>query len=161
MAKIVKHSLSAVHSEHDDLEELFNRHQRALLTRDIAAAHATLMTFENALRRHIEYEDQVLLPLYAEKKAETEGATLPIFYAEHRKLRQMCADLAHKASVLYDSPDVLGAILKLFDEEALFKGLFSHHALREKRLLFPRLDSCTTEDEREKALALAERTSLN
>jgi regulator of cell morphogenesis and NO signaling len=153
MTTSVKHSVSAVLSEHDELEEQFDRHQRALLTRDIAAADATIGTFENALQRHIEYEEQVLLPLYAEKKAEIEGATLPIFYAEHRKLREMCANLRRKTAGLYDSPDVLGSILKLFDEETLFKGLFSHHALREKNLLFPRLDAYTTESEREKALA--------
>jgi len=160
MTTIVKHSLSAVLSEHDELEEQFDTHQRALLTRDIAAAYATLTRFEDALQRHIEYEEQVLLPLYAEKGAEIEGATLPIFYAEHRKLREMCADLMRKTSGLYDSFDVVGSILKLFDEEALFKGLFSHHALREKNLLFPRLGACTTEAEREKALAFTTGVSV-
>jgi hemerythrin-like domain-containing protein len=104
------------------------------------------------LKRHVEYEEQVLLPLYEAKNAETEGATLPIFHAEHRKLRDMCDNLAQKTASLYDSLDRLGSILRLLDEEALFKGLFAHHAQREKNLFFPRLDACTTEQERENAL---------
>jgi len=100
----------------------------------------------------MEYESEVLLPLFAAKKAETEGATLPIFRAEHRKLREVCANLGHSTAVLNCSSDVLASTLTLLDQEALFKGLFSHHTLREENLLFPRLDACTTEWEREKAL---------
>ena len=147
------HSFSSILSEHTDLEHLFEKHQRALLSKDVGAALATITTFENALKRHISYEDEVLLPLYASKGAEVEGGTLPIFHAEHRKLREISATLARHTNALYVSPDMAGAILKLLDEEALFKGLFSHHALREQNLLFPGLDACTTEPEREKALA--------
>jgi regulator of cell morphogenesis and NO signaling len=154
MAEAVKHSLSFLLSEHDELDEFFNKHQRALLMRDIDGAVAMLATFENALSRHIAYEDEVLLPLFAAKEAETEGATLPIFHAEHAKLRQMCAKLAQEALNLYDSCDILGSILNLLDEEALFKGLFAHHAQRETNLLFPRLDACTTELERVKAMEM-------
>jgi len=147
----VKQSLSLA-SEHDELDDLFKKHQRALLTRDLNLSLAMIKAFENALERHIEYENEVLLPLYAAKKAETEGATLPIFRAEHRKLREVCVKLTHRTSALNSSSDILASILTLLDEEALFKGLFSHHRLREENLLFPRLDACTTEWEREKAL---------
>jgi hemerythrin-like domain-containing protein len=147
------HSFSAVLSEHEDLEHLFENHQRALLSKDVGAALATITTFENALKRHISYEDEVLLPLYASKGAEVEGGNLPIFHAEHRKLREMCTTLTQHTNALYVSGDMLGSILKLLDEEALFKGLFKHHSLREENLLFPGLDACTTEAERQKALA--------
>ena len=121
----------------------------------MAVALGTISTFENALKQHIRYENEVILPLYASKRAEIEGATLPIFHAEHRKLQEMSATLSQHTAALPASADMLGAILKLFDEEALFKGLFSHHSLREENLLFPALDECTTEAERDKALQLA------
>jgi hemerythrin-like domain-containing protein len=105
------------------------------------------------LERHIALEDQVLLPLYAAKGAETEGGTLTIFHAEHRKLREMVAALARDTEALGSSTDLLGSILKLFDQEAMFKGLFSHHADREENLLFPRLEACTTAAERGRALS--------
>jgi hemerythrin-like domain-containing protein len=146
------HKFSILLSEHDELEELFDKHQRALIVKDLGTAVATISKFENELKRHIAYEDEVLLPLYAAKRAETEGATLPIFHAEHRKLRETAANLAKSTAALSDSSDILGAILKLLDDESLFKGLFSHHALREENLFFPRLDACTTEFERKRAL---------
>jgi hemerythrin-like domain-containing protein len=146
------YSFSSLLSEHDDLEAMFDKHQRALLARDIDAALAAITTFENALNHHIQFEDQVVLPLFVAKNAETEGATLAIFNAEHRKLHELAGQLYHKTESLYNSPDLLGSILKLLDDEALFKGLFSHHAQREKNLLFPRLDACTTEFERKRAL---------
>ena len=152
MTVTANHTLSSLLSEHDELQELFDKHQRALLTRDVGGALAAIAAFETALKSHMAGEDEVLLPLYAAKHAQTEGANLPIFHAEHRKLRELCANLAQSTGALYDSCDLLGSILKLFDEEALFKGLFAHHALRGKNLLFPRLDACTTEWEREKAL---------
>jgi len=151
MNTAVKQSLSLL-SEHDELEELFEEHQRDLLTRDLDASFALITVFKSALERHIEFENEVLLPLYAAKKAETEGATLPIFRSEHRKLRELCANLAQKTAALNSSSDVVASILKLLDEEALFKGLFRHHTQREENLLFPRLDASTTEWERQKAL---------
>ena len=148
-----KRTLASVLAEHADLEQLFDKHQRALLSRDLDAAIATLSMFENELTRHIALEDEVILPLYAAKGAETEGGTLPIFHAEHRKLRDMVADLARGTADLDSSTDLLGSILRLLDQESLFKGLFAHHAAREENLLFPRLEACTTSAERERALA--------
>jgi hemerythrin-like domain-containing protein len=138
--------------EHDELDEIFAKHQRALLMKDIHAALATIVTFENHLKRHIGYENEVLLPLYSAKGGETQGGTLPIFHAEHRKLLESTVGLVRKTEALDTSSDLLDSILKLLDDEALFKGLFSHHAQREKNILFPRLDACTTKAEREKAL---------
>lgn len=152
MAAVNEYSLSTLLYEHDELEEIFAKHQRALLVRDTQAALATIATFQNTLKRHIGYEDEVLLPLYSAKGAETEGGTLPIFHSEHRKLLESVAGLVRKTEALQDSSDLLDSILKLLDEEALFKGLLSHHALREKNILFPRLDTYTTKVEREKAL---------
>jgi len=133
-------TLGSVLAEHSELEAMFQKHQRSLLMRDLQAAVATLKTFQNALARHIAYEDEVLLPLYASKGLEVEGGTLPIFHAEHRKLSEMTAKLVRETDALEASNDLLGSILKLLDDETLFKGLFAHHALREENLLFPGLE---------------------
>jgi hemerythrin-like domain-containing protein len=147
-----EHTFSSLEYEHNDLERLFESHQRALIARDIDAALATITAFENQLKWHIGYEEEVLLPLYKAKAGEVEGGMLPIFQAEHRKLRQSAASLAQHTGSLYTVGDMVGSILNLLDEEALFKGLFNHHALREQNLLFPRLDAVTSETEREEAL---------
>jgi regulator of cell morphogenesis and NO signaling len=147
-----EHSFSSLQCEHADLERVFEKHQRALISRDVPTAFATIVTFESNLKRHIAFEEEVLLPLYKTKGGEVEGGTLPIFQAEHRKLREIVARLARHTDGLYTTPDILGAILELLDEEALFKGLMAHHTLREQNLLFPRLDALTAESEREKML---------
>ena len=148
----LRHSFSSLLSEHLQLEELFNTHQRALLARDLDGALGAVNRFENVLRKHIDFEEEVLLPMYGAKRLQTLGGTLPIFQSEHRKLLQSIAKLARDTQALPESSDILGSILNLLDEEAMFKGLFNHHSLREKNLLFPRLDACTSETERENAL---------
>ena len=147
-----KQTFASILAEHSELERLFDKHQRALLSKDLEAAVATLKTFENELGRHLSIEDQVLLPLYAAKGGEVEGGTLAIFHAEHRKLQEMAASLARVTAALESASDLLGAILQLLDQEALFKGLFSHHAQREENLLFPRLEACTTAAERKRVI---------
>ena len=148
MEKTCRHSFSSLEGEHEELEHLFGHHQRALLERNVGTALAVLTTFGDELEQHIEYEEETLLPFYAEEGGETPGGTLKIFQAEHRKLREGTTRLVGKTQALYASKDMMGSILALLDEEAMFKGLFRHHSLREKNLLFPRLDVRTTEEQR-------------
>jgi hemerythrin-like domain-containing protein len=141
-------SFTALSKCHDELERLFDRHQRALLASDIDRAVATLAKFGAELEHHIDFEERRLLPLYADQGAETAGGTLQIFQAEHRKLRDSAADLTRRIQLLHASADTPGDILALLDQESAFKRLFRHHAAREKKLLFPRLDERATEEER-------------
>jgi iron-sulfur cluster repair protein YtfE (RIC family) len=153
MNKKYAHSFSCLIGEHAELERLFDSHQRAVLEGNVGTALAVLKTFQDELCDHIDYEEKTLLPLFAEEGGETEGATLAIFQAEHRKLREQADKLARKTQALFASSDLMGSIIALMDEEAWFKGLFHHHVLREKNLLFPRLDERTTEEQRERLLA--------
>ena len=141
-------SFTSLIRRHQELEHLFDQHQRALLASDISAAVAALTTFQRALESHIDFEQRRLLPLYADKAAETAGATLEIFQAEHRKLRESVHMLLQKTELLYTSHDLPGAILELLTEETTFRGLLHHHAAREQSHLFPRLDERTTPEER-------------
>ncbi len=146
----MKHSesFSSLAKDHVHLGRLFNSHQRALVARDGDTALATLRTFAGELTRHIDYEEQRLLPLYADKGAETVGGTLEIFQAEHRKLREGLVNLTRHTEALNASNDIVASILTLLDEEMRFKGLFHDHAFREQNLLFSRLDELSTEEER-------------
>jgi iron-sulfur cluster repair protein YtfE (RIC family) len=150
--KTCTHSFSSLVGEHAELDRLFNSHQRALLEGNVGTALAVLNAFKDELLEHIDFEEEKLMPIFAEEGGETEGATLAIFQAEHRKLRKEAAALAGKTQALDMSSDLTGAILTLLDEETMFKGLLHHHALREKNLLFPRLDERTTKEQRERLL---------
>jgi hemerythrin-like domain-containing protein len=138
-------SLSKVH---DDLDRLFDSHQRSLLASDINAALGTMRKFGRDLKRHIDFEERRLLPLYADQAAETAGAALEIVQVEHRKLRDGIEKLIHRTESLHSATDLPGAILELLTDEALFKGLFHLHFGREQKTLFPRLDERATEEER-------------
>jgi hemerythrin-like domain-containing protein len=153
MSKKTPHSFSCLIGEHAELERLFDSHQRALLEGNVGTALAVVKAFGDGLYEHIEYEEKTLLPVFADEGGETEGATLEIFLSEHRKLREQADKLTAKTQALFASADLMGSIIALMDDEALFKGLFHHHALREKNLLFPRLDERTTEEQRERLLA--------
>src|SRR5437660_885123 len=51
---------------HERLNEEFLFHQEALLDRDLIAARERLEVFEQDLRSHMQYEEEVLLPLYSQ-----------------------------------------------------------------------------------------------
>jgi hemerythrin-like domain-containing protein len=144
-----RRSFSSLSKNHAELHWLFDNHQRALLAKDVDLAIAKLTTFGNVLNRHIDFQEQRLLPLYVNQGAETPGGTLLIFQAEHRKLRDELMKLRQLTDELPMAHDLSGSILALLDEETAFKSLFRHHAAREQNLLFPRLDERTTEEERE------------
>jgi hemerythrin-like domain-containing protein len=141
-------SFTSLSRHHDELYILFDSHQRALLAGDLDLALTALDEFTNKLEGHIDFEERRLLPLYADKVAEAPGATLELFQAEHRKLRESVRTLVRETKLLRSSSDLPGAILRLLDDEVAFKGLLHHHAAREQRQLFPRLDERTTEEER-------------
>jgi iron-sulfur cluster repair protein YtfE (RIC family) len=143
-------SLSRIHG---NLDSLFKSHQRSLLARDINAAMAALSKFGSDLETHIRFEEERLMPLYADQGGEAPGATIEIFQAEHRKLRDDVAKLIRRTESLSSAPDLPDAILELLTDEAGFKGLLHHHLTREEKHLFPRLDERATEDERKTWLA--------
>jgi hypothetical protein len=124
MCDAAGHTFSSLQCEHTDLERLFEKHQRALISRDVPVAFATIVTFESNLTRHIAFEEEVLLPLYKTKGGEVEGGTLPIFQAEHRKLREIVARLAQHTDRLYTRPDIVGAILEFSMKKHCSKGLW-------------------------------------
>lgn len=140
---------ASLSQQHEALDRLFDSHQRGLFAGDIDLALAALSKFSGDLERHIEFEERRVLPLYADQAAETPGATLEIVQAEHRKLQDGVATLIRRTEELFEAPDLPGAILALLSEEAMFKSLFHHHAAREEKILFPRLDQLSTEEERQ------------
>jgi hemerythrin-like domain-containing protein len=148
MSRSSKDSFALLLQDHEELQSLFGSHQRALLAKDIDNAVAILLTFQDTLSRHIGFEETFLLPRYAQKGGETAGGTLAIFQAEHQKLKTVTGKLTHETAALYAATDLDAQIIAIFDQEALFKGLFEHHALREKNILIPRLEALTTPAER-------------
>jgi hemerythrin-like domain-containing protein len=145
-------SLGILLDEHEHLGRLFDSHQRALLAKDIDNATLLLSKFQDDLLRHIRFEETSVLPKYVQEAGETEGGTLAIFQAEHRKLQEMIDSLRRATLHLFSARDLDAQIIAIFEKETLFKGLFQHHAHREQNILIPRLETRTTAAERKDLL---------
>ncbi|MEW6128559.1 MAG: hemerythrin domain-containing protein [Acidobacteriota bacterium] len=133
---------------HQNLNELFIRHQEALLDGDIEAATDRLDEFIKQLREHMDYEEKHLLPVY-QRAGEIRGGAVEFFTGEHRKMLELLARIQDSLNLFATNPENLKRrIIKLFDEEAAFKSLVEHHDMREENILYPTLDRITTPEEK-------------
>lgn len=143
-------SLFALHRE---LEERFLQHQDALVDFDMTLAAERLDAYEAALRRHLEAEEALLLPVFS-RAGRIRGASPELFTGEHQRLLEFLARFRAELRAL--EPGAAGfkrAVLRLLDAETTFKHLSHHHELREETHFFPALDSVTDEAERRELLA--------
>lgn len=147
-------SFSELLDTHRHLEELFYNHQEALLDLDVSRALQVLLQFEVELKKHIELEEEHLMPIYKMTDFSKGGAP-EIFINEHRKLVSLLCDLRKNLEILISRPHIEKKnIIAILDSETMFKKVFSHHDKREEALFFPALDSVTNPDERRKLLDL-------
>lgn len=148
-------SLMLVMERHAHLDALFLEHQTAVLDRDMASARGALEAYAQALEAHMQEEERHVLPLYAARVPEQPGGQPQMFHDEHRRIRQLVADLTKRLDALAataDRPDAKTA-LALLDQETQFKNYMDHHDRRERSFLYPGLDAHLTPDERAALLA--------
>jgi len=137
---------------HERLNDLFLRHQEALLEQDIVRARERLAAYERELLAHMRPEEDLLLPVYARAGA-IPGGPIELFLGEHRKMREFLERFRTALAELEAHPtDRRRRIIRLFDEQTMFKHLVEHHDLREQNILYPTLDRITTEAERRELL---------
>lgn len=132
---------SSFDEAHDELTELFLRHQEKLVERDQAAALQALEYFESRLRLHLKLEEDHLLP--ALERAAAEGAVFTFsaeFYLlEHKKMLDLLAGVATALRGLPGGRIAPRAAVDIIDREWMFKNLMDHHVRREHSTLFPEL----------------------
>ena len=137
---------------HEELNELFLRHQEALLGGDLALAASRLDSYEEALRAHIELEEKDLMSIYR-WAGRIPGGPEEFFTGEHAKLLEMlnrCRTSLEEIGREVGSPN--RGIIRLFDLEAAFKSLTEHHHQREENIFFPALDRVATDEEKQAIL---------
>ena len=148
-------SFSLLVEVHHWLDNLFLDHQLALLSLDLPTACACLEHYESNLKLHIEDEEGALIPLYDARTLNVPGGAVELFTGEHTKLTGFIAEFHGTLATLNGKPEreLKLHIIKLFDREAICKGLVEHHHSREQNILFPWLDKITSENERNTLLA--------
>jgi hemerythrin-like domain-containing protein len=133
---------------HERLNELFLLHQEALLRLDLELAAERLRIYERELRAHMRVEEDLLMPVY-ERAGKIAGGPPEFFIGEHRRMLEFLDRFAGALEELKEeSGDPARRVIRLFDEEAMFKSLCDHHDMREGAIFFPALDRVTEEAER-------------
>ena len=142
---------------HQQLDELFFEHQRALIRGELEVALAKLEGYEKELLDHIWDEEEVLIPIYAARAEAPVGGSAEIFLNEHRKIREYLVLFKAEFVKLSASEDRERAVIFLLDSQVIYKRLLVHHDARERKFLYPLLDEITTEQEK---LSLFQRLKL-
>lgn len=137
---------------HEGLDRMFFEHQRSLLHFEFAPALAKLEDYEKALLVHMHDEEQILLPVYADRCEFPPAAAPKLYLDDHEKMRGFVALFKETTAGLQDDPNVDNTLLNLLGREAFYLRLCSHHDRRESEFLYPILDSTLTEKERDSLL---------
>jgi hemerythrin-like domain-containing protein len=145
-------SFNEVLELHRELDERFFRHQVSLLDFNFRLALERLKIYESALLEHMRDEEEVLIPLYAERANPARGGAADFFLLEHEKMRRHLTHFREQLPRLVELPEPSRALLKLLDQETTYKHIVEHHDEREERHLYPALERVTTVAEREELL---------
>lgn len=132
---------------------MFFAHQCSLLRFDFGAALSLLERYESALLQHMQDEEDLLLPLYAQRAPAIKAGAPQIFLDDHSKMRGFVDLFKEQTAKLAVDPQPESVLLMLLDREAFYKRLCSHHDKREREILYPALDEITSEAEKTDLLA--------
>ncbi len=142
---------------HQAMDALFWGHRLALLRKETRAALGCLRRFAMAMARHIDLEEQLVLPAYeADPPAEgfPRGGHPDIFRRDHAKILAELEAIERACERIEREPTEEAqdlARLAVLDDGRRFVDLLSHHDHRERAFLYPRLAA---------TLAPAEQTEL-
>lgn len=151
-------SLQELDRVHDALTELLLLHRDSVVGLDFKEARERLARFERELRRHMEDEETLLLPLYEARVAPVRGADADALRLEHRSILRALGEVALRVGKLAeDSSAGRREAHLLLDAEGLLLHLLDHHDRRERATLYPLLDQALTEPERADLLARCRR----
>lgn len=137
---------------HEQLNEMFLLHQKALLKLDVKAALEQLADYEQKLRAHMRFEEEALLPIYR-RAGPIPGGAIEFFTGEHKRMLEFIARFKEALAELEKGQlELERGIIELFRHQAMFIHLVEHHDLREQNILYPTLDSLTSARERAELL---------
>lgn len=139
-------SISAVLTEdHHQCDSRFAELETAVSKGDWEAAAGLLERFDAAMRRHIDFEEQVLFPAL-----ETSGAPAgpaEVMRMEHEQMRELL-DALGRAAAGNDAEDLLGAAETLL-------VLIQQHNVKEEQILYHLADELLPEERRQEVMLAA------
>lgn len=128
--------------DHDEIDDLFEKYRDAKHRGD-RASEAAFREFDVRLRRHIDWEEDVLFPVFEQRKeGQMQRGPTILMRHEHEQIR-MYLDLIADALKSGSSPRTY--------ENALLTTLQEHNE-KEEGILYPWFDRELTEEETEYVL---------
>lgn len=150
--------ISTLMEVHATLREMFARHRDLVVGLEFRAAQEALATFQLTVQRHIEDEENYVLPRYDSLAAFPTGGRPEYFRSEHRKILEVLRELMAEAEVLAANPKAgRREAHEYLDRESPFLHLLNHHEHREERFLYPEMERLLREEE---AGAILDRCAL-
>jgi iron-sulfur cluster repair protein YtfE (RIC family) len=124
--------------DHDRLDQLLETYRR-LKRVDFARAKQAFKEFKFGLKRHIIWEEEVLLPLFEEKSGMHDRGPTAVMRAEDQEIGQCLEALHHKVRRQEVDSDA--------EEQSLLQALTAHNQ-KEENVLYPMIDRLSSEEER-------------
>lgn len=125
-------------NDHDRLDALFQSFQ-TLKRQNVSKAKETFTQFKSGLERHIQWEEELLFPLWEEKTGMVDGGPTFVMRHEHRRIEEQLR--AIDQNLVQDNADDA-------EPEQTLLALLAAHNLKEERVLYPAIDQATTPEER-------------
>ena len=107
------------------------------VTQEVVSADETFSRFVRGLERHLEWEEELLFPLFEQRSGMTGVGPTAVMRAEHRCFKVLLDRIQDRLSA--------GSSLDGLDKE-LFDALTVHNR-KEETLLYPWLDGLLSEEE--------------
>ena len=124
-------------ADHDRLDRIFKQFQQTKRA-SVADAKPYFRTFNNGLKRHIVWEEDVLFPAFEEKTGMKSSGPTAVMREEHRQIGALLERIHDK--VRRGDPGS-GA------EEAELLAVLGAHNQKEEGVLYPAIDQLLTEEE--------------
>ncbi len=136
----MKETISSFYAkDHDRLDELFKEYQ-AHKKSDYAKAKKAFLEFNQGLRQHIQWEEDLLFPLFEKKTAMTHCGPTEVMRQEHVEIQERLNQI--KGKVHHADPNT-------DDQERALLGVLGNHNAKEEEILYPMIDQVSDGNEKE------------
>lgn len=135
--------VTLIHQQHNELRELFARHQEALIQGELHEAIEWLENYDILQRAHMQIEESYLFPEFANIKHNSKW-DVSLYEKEHIKIKQLYISIVDELTRLseqqQDESQRRRDIIALLDKQKTLKGLNEHHAEREEEAMLKELE---------------------
>jgi iron-sulfur cluster repair protein YtfE (RIC family) len=129
--------------DHDRLDGIFEGFKK-LKQDDIDGAKTLFLDFKAGLEQHIVWEEDILFPIFEEGTGMHDTGPTAVMRMEHRQIRSFLEEIGEKA--------LDGEFEEIDEAEIGLLEVLGAHNQKEENILYPAIDSLTSEQEKEQAI---------